>query len=174
MFDNLADTPVIRSIHASDAAAFLDLCRQLDRETTFMMLEPDERTTTLEEQRAELERVVAAENQTLIVAEIGERLVGYVGAYGSLYRRERATAYIVAGVLQAQTGRGIGRRLFEELERWARAHAVHRLELTVQTRNVAAVRLYTKLGFQIEGTRRQPLRVDEDYIDEHYMAKLLG
>jgi RimJ/RimL family protein N-acetyltransferase len=163
----------IRTIRPDDAAAFMDLCQVLDLETQLMMLEPDERTTTTLEQRAAIADVLATDNATIVVADAGHELAGYVAATGGRYRRERRSAYIVAGVRQAYAGKGIGGRLFTELERWARAHGLHRLELTVQTRNAPAVRLYTKLGFESEGTRRQSLLVDGVYVDEHYMGKVL-
>ena len=40
----------IREITVADAADFLRLCRQLDAETTFMLLEPGERKTTVRQQ----------------------------------------------------------------------------------------------------------------------------
>jgi RimJ/RimL family protein N-acetyltransferase len=138
-----------------------------------MLLEADERTTTVAEQRAAIVAVLASDNATILVADAGSELAGYVAATGGSHRRERCTAYIVAGVRQAHAGQGIGTRLFGELEAWARRCGLHRLELTVQTRNEAAVRLYTKMGYAIEGRRRQPLLVDGLYVDEHYMAKLL-
>ena len=138
-----------------------------------MLLEPDERVISVAQQRAEIERVLAAPNSTVLVAQIGRELAGYVGAYGGNYRREHRTAYIVAGVLQAFAGRGLGTRLFAELERWARSHALHRLELTVMTHNHAGFRLYTRMGFELEGTRRGALLVDGRYVDEHYMGKIL-
>ena len=54
----------IREIRLDDAAAFLELCLTLDRETTLMMLEPDERTTPVAEQRAEISDVLASDNAT--------------------------------------------------------------------------------------------------------------
>ena len=41
---------MIREIRVEDAAAFLQLGKQLDEETTFMLLEPGERNTTVEQQ----------------------------------------------------------------------------------------------------------------------------
>ena len=41
---------MIRPIDVQNACAFLNLCRQLDQETHYMMFEPGERTTTVEEQ----------------------------------------------------------------------------------------------------------------------------
>jgi hypothetical protein len=60
----------IRTLRKSDAAAFLHLCRQLDRETDFMLLEPDERTATVEEQRQRIAEVRHTGNSSVLVAEV--------------------------------------------------------------------------------------------------------
>ena len=54
-----------------------------------------------------------------------------------------------------------------------RQRGLHRLELTVMVHNTAAVGLYHKLGFGIEGTRKDSLLVNGAYVDEYAMAKLL-
>lgn len=37
-----------------------------------------------------------------------------------------------------------------------------------------AVKLYQKCGFQIEGTREKSMKVDGEFIDEYYMAKIFS
>ena len=69
---------------------------------------------------------------------------------------------------------GAGTALFEALEDWARASGVVRLELTVEGANSAARELYEKRGFVIEGLRQRSMRVNGEYVDEYYMAKLLS
>lgn len=81
---------------------------------------------------------------------------------------------LMVGILQAFTGQGIGTQLFLAMEDWARNPGILRLELTVMTHNHAAVALYQKHGFEIEGTMRRIMFIDGDYIDEYVMAKLLG
>jgi RimJ/RimL family protein N-acetyltransferase len=162
----------IRDITADDAAAFLDLCLTLDRETPFMMYEPGERTTTIDQQRDMLTDVIASSNSTIIVADVGVQLAGYVAATGGEFNRIRHSAYVVAGLRQAFAGQGIGTQLFAALDVWAVAHAIQRLELTVRVDNDAAIRLYQRTGFEIEGTKRRSLVVKGEYIDELYMAKL--
>jgi RimJ/RimL family protein N-acetyltransferase len=63
--------------------------------------------------------------------------------------------------------------LLAELEHWARANAVHRLELTVMTHNKRAVALYRKMGYRVEGTRHAALVDENELLDELWMAKLL-
>jgi RimJ/RimL family protein N-acetyltransferase len=138
-----------------------------------MMLEPGERTATAKEQETLLSAMLSAENCTVLVAEEAGRLVGYIGAYGGIYRRNSHTVCVVIGVLQTHSGRGFGSKLFEELEKWARQKRVHRLELTVMTHNAIGIALYKKMGFEIEGTRIHSMLVDGTFVDEYYMAKLL-
>jgi RimJ/RimL family protein N-acetyltransferase len=163
----------IRHITKADAETVLNLCTQLDQETTFMMLEPGEREPVFEEQKQRIAAVVSKPNQTFLLAEDDSVPVGFLAAHGGLYRRDYNTAYIVVGVLQAYAGQGIGTRLFREVEKWAREQELHRLELTVMTHNKRAIHLYKKMGFEIEGTKRDSVCVDGTYIDEYYMAKLL-
>jgi RimJ/RimL family protein N-acetyltransferase len=75
--------------------------------------------------------------------------------------------------LEAFTSRGIGTALFEKLDAWAHEHPVHRLELSVMKHNLRGVGLYQKMGFEIEGTKRDALFVDGKYVDEYYMGKIL-
>ncbi|QTA37903.1 GNAT family N-acetyltransferase [Thermosipho ferrireducens] len=164
---------IIREIKESDALRFLELRKKLDEETQFMLLEAGERTTTVEEQRNIIRNVLSRDNQIVFVVESGERLVGFIGGYGGGFRRNKHTVYIVIGILQNFTGQGIGTRLFQKLEEWARSRKLHRLELTVMTHNKAAIALYRKMGFKIEGLKKHSLFVNGVYVDEYCMAKLL-
>jgi RimJ/RimL family protein N-acetyltransferase len=164
---------VIRTITPEDAEALLRLQHQLDGETKFMLLEPGERTTTVEKARENIQRVLDQTNGTILVAEHDDNLIGYLYANGGGARRNSHTVYLVIGILQAYTGQGIGTRLFEELERWAREKGLHRLELGVMTPNTAGIALYTKMGFVIEGTRKHAYRVDGEWVDEYLMGKVL-
>ena len=162
-----------REAGPGDAAAVLALKQDLDRETAFMLLEPGERSETVQDVAGELERVAAAANSVMIVAQTARGLVGYVDARGGRFRRSRLTAHVVIGVLAAASGRGIGSGLLSEVESWTRAHGLHRLELTVMAHNRRAGQLYQHMGFAVEGRRRECLLVDGDLVDELYLAKLL-
>ena len=163
----------IRAIRESDAGSFLALCKQLDEENKFMMLEPGERTTTLEEQQKRIQDTLSKENQIIFVVEEQGSLVGYLAAIGGSYARNKHEAYIVAGLREAYTSRGFGTALFERLDAWAREHRIHRLELTVMVHNARGIGLYQKMGFAVEGVKKDSLFVDGVYVDEYYMGKIL-
>jgi RimJ/RimL family protein N-acetyltransferase len=164
---------IIREIKEGDAEEFLNLCRKIDAETSFMMFEPGERPTTIEEQKNEIRYILSRDNQTIFIAENDSHLIGYLIAYGGRYKRNRQTVYIITGILQGFTSQRTGTKLFEEMERWAQEKKIRRLELTVMVNNEAAIALYRKIGFEIEGRKKHSLFINGTYVDEYWMAKLL-
>ncbi|OGG80642.1 hypothetical protein A3A39_04100 [Candidatus Kaiserbacteria bacterium RIFCSPLOWO2_01_FULL_54_13] len=108
-----------------------------------------------------------------IVAEEEGKFVGYITIVFGKFQRVRETAYIVVGVLASHRGRGIGTQLLSRAEDHARDRGMHRVELEVFETNDSAVRLYEKLGYVIEGRRREAVRTDEGYTDIIWMGKLL-
>ncbi|PFB76094.1 N-acetyltransferase [Bacillus anthracis] len=164
---------VIREIKIEDAAPFLQLSKQLDEETKFMLYEPGERKFTAEQQEKMIHRFIENKYATILVAVEEERIVGFILVNGNHIQRKRHVASIVIGILQEYSGRGIGTRLFKEAEKWARLHDVWRLELTVMAHNTRAQALYKKAGFEKEGVKRASLIIDGENIDEYEMAKLL-
>jgi len=164
----------IRSINESDSEEFLLLSKMLDQETKFMMFEPGERTTTVDEQRQRIKNVLSHDNQMIFVAEHENRLVGFLGAFGESFQRNHHCAYIVMGILQAYVGQGLGSQFFKVLEEWAIKHNIHRLALTVMCHNERAINLYRKMGYQTEGVKQDSLWVNGKYVSEYHMAKLLS
>ncbi len=165
---------LIRPITEADAQSYLELARAIDAETRIMMVEPGERQTTVEQQVERIRSIRAGDNKLMLVAEHEGQLVGYLGAMGGDFRRNHHSIHIFLGILERFTGQGLGRRLLEETENWARRQGLHRLELTVMRHNTRALALYQKMGFEIEGTKRDSLLVDGVYVDEICMAKLLA
>jgi hypothetical protein len=59
---------IIRPIEVSDAENFLELSKNID-ETGFMLYEPGERETTVEQQRISIEKIMIEKNSIFFVAE---------------------------------------------------------------------------------------------------------
>jgi RimJ/RimL family protein N-acetyltransferase len=76
------------------------------------------------------------------------------------------------GLSPDRRGRGIGRELIGRTLDAARAFGLVRVELTVRHDNVAALALYRKLGFGVEGCNRRAMRVDGVFHDLIMMALL--
>jgi len=164
---------IIRQIKTADAEEFIQLVQQVEREAAYMLLEPGERDISVEQQRERIKAVEQDEHSAIFLAEKEHHLAGYLMAIGGNANRNRHTIYLVVGVLDKYRGQGIGTNLFEQLEKWAIRQNAHRMELTVVTRNEAGLALYKKCGFEIEGTKRDSLLINGEYLDEYYMARLL-
>ncbi|ELB2808000.1 GNAT family N-acetyltransferase [Vibrio alginolyticus] len=163
----------IREVRASDAQSVLDLMYQLDRESKFMMLEEGERTTTLEQQVQILESFCESNSKAMFVISNEQGVYGFVAGIGNSANRNCHSMYCVMGIRKSASGCGYGKQLLNHLETWAIEHEFTRLELTVMCHNDRAFNLYQKHGFEVEGTKRNSLKVDGQYIDEFFMSKLL-
>ncbi|WP_347319904.1 GNAT family N-acetyltransferase [Rossellomorea sp. RS05] len=106
-------------------------------------------------------------------AEASGEFVGYIMIMAESTRKTSHRAYMVIGIRKDWRGKGLGKSLIREGIEWAKERSLTRLELTVVTDNEPAIALYRKMGFEIEGTKRQSLYIDGQYHDEYYMAQLL-
>lgn len=137
-------------------------------------LAPDEFKLTIEEERQALTNSAAAANSIFLVAEIDSQLVGELSCKGGARRATRHAMALGMSVRQEWRGQGIGAALMTEAIRWARqSGVVSRIELQVYARNEAAIRLYQKFGFEIEGRRRRVIYQNGEYLDDLVMALLL-
>lgn len=107
----------------------------------------------------------------------GDRLVGQLGFYPEHQPRHPWTKHMGRFgmmVLKEFWGEGIGRRLLEIMEAHARTVGINRIEALVRSKNERGVRLYTRMGYDIEGTRKNAALIDGELHDEYFIAKLLN
>jgi len=163
----------IREIEVEDAEAYLSLYKELNKETDFRLYEADEYNISVEQQKKIIQDMLHNKRSLLLVADWDGTLVGYLFAEGREINRIKHRVHISVAILQAYTRQGVGTKLFTALEDWARKNHIHRLELTVMANNEAGQALYKKMGYEVEGIKRDSLWVNGCYIDDIYMAKMI-
>lgn len=157
---------VIRGIEADDAEAIAAIVNSGNVIYHTLQLP----YTSLDVTRDRLENL--PENDRFIVAVMNDRVVGRLGLHLNSGRRAHVAGLgmMVHADLQ---GRGIGTALLEAgvdlAERWLN---ISRIELEVYTDNAAAVALYKKFGFEIEGTLRDFAFRDGRFVDAYMMARI--
>ncbi len=161
----------IRKIQIKDAENYLDMLLNLDKETKYMLFEPYERPTDINITKSIIDRSINGDN-LILVATHENSIVGFISVQRGVQRRIRHTAYIVVGIRENFRGKGIGSKLFNKLDLWARDNNIKRLELSVICSNVVAKHLYEKSGFMVEGIKKNSMIIDGKYVDEFCMAKL--
>ena len=144
---------------------------ELDKETEYMLFEADERPNDINRVKAMINQSINGDNLLLIATE-DDNIIGFLSAQRGIIRKIKHTAYIVVGIREKFRGKGIGKKLFCELDLWAKENNISRLELTVMCPNSMAKQLYEKNGFEVEGTKRNSIFMNGKYIDEYYMSKI--
>jgi len=110
----------------------------------------------------------------ILVATIAGEVIGNLGLHAAAKSpRRRHVGALGMSVRDDRQGRGIGsallRAAIELADGWLN---YQRLELSVYTDNLAALHVYRKFGFAIEGTCRAYAFRDGRYVDAYQMARL--
>ena len=161
----------IRRCEINDADNMLKMLLELDKETEYMLFEADERPNDINRVKAMINQSINGDNLLLIATE-DDNIIGFLSAQRGIIRKIKHTAYIVVGIREKFRGKGIGKKLFCELDLWAKENNISRLELTVICPNSMPKQLYEKNGFEVEGTKRNSIFMNGKYIDEYYMSKI--
>ena len=115
-----------------------------------------------------------APDDYLLVATIAGEIVGNLGLHAaSKSPRRRHVGQLGMAVRDDRQGRGVGTALLQAALELADGWLNYqRLELVVYTDNLAALHLYRKFGFAIEGTCRAYAFRDGAYVDAYAMARM--
>ena len=167
---------IIREAQPSDAAQLIAYVQQLIEEPGINVeLWPGEFTLTVAEEQEILAQYALSDNSLYLVAEIQGSIAGVLICKGGT-RQATRHAVTLGGmsVAQAWRRRGIGSQLMARAIEWAKGTGiVTRIELSVFEPNEAAIQLYRKFGFVVEGRRRRAVFRGGQYMDDWIMALLL-
>lgn len=164
----------IREAQPEDGPALMGAIETINTETEFLGV-PGERLRWAERAEEELRGWRERGTATYVLALDQGEIIGYLGAFAGGFSRSRGTIWIGhVGIRTAWRGRGIGARLFEAIETWARARGAWRLELRVDTQNARGLALYRKRGFACEGTIPFAAPYGETWHTHLWMGKKLG
>ena len=91
------------------------------------------------------------DRRPIFVAECAGRVVGFVAAGTQEHWAGSLDAYVGELVIDPHSARtGLGRRLMERAEHWAREYGYTRLTVQTGAGNAPALAFYTALGYQPE------------------------
>jgi putative acetyltransferase len=109
----------------------------------------------------------------VLVALAGDQVIGHAGLLGNENPRRSHAWLLGMSVRDDWHNKGVGTRLMDALidlaDNWLGAR---RIELTVYVGNEVALKLYSKYGFEIEGTLRGYSLRNGQYTDTYTMARL--
>ncbi len=111
--------------------------------------------------------------QAFLVGEIDGVVVGYIRLGSPLPLPENAHVIGVLGLAVAPEARrrGVGTALLAAAEQRARTRGARKMSLRTFSTNPAAIRLYTRFGFEREGLLRAEFLIQGQYVDDILLAK---
>ena len=166
---------LIREAEVEDAVALVSFLNRVSVETDFTSLDGDGILLTSEEMAIFLNKQASWDNQITLLAFLNDKIAGLVNITADQRKRVRHIGDLFIVIGKKYWNNGLGSLLLEEVVEWAQASGIlRRLQLTVQTRNLAAVHLYQKHGFVIEGRQERGAYIEEgDFIDVYLMGRLI-
>lgn len=167
------DILIIRPVDLEDARSIIQLHQAIDSESDYMLFGKEERKMTVQSVRKQINEWKKSLNSNMFVGILNGEFAGYIAIIGGPSPRAKYRASLVIGVRKVFYGKNVGSSLMKKAESWAKEIDISRLELTVVENNERAINLYKKMGYSIEGTRSHSLKINDEFVNEYYMGKLL-
>lgn len=134
---------VIRPARAGDVETLVALLGTLFSIEADFVFDPDR-------QRRGLALLIESRADLVLVAEFEEQVIGMCSVQTLISTAEGGWAGLVEDMVVAKDfrGKGIGKRLLSEIERWAGETGLTRLQLLADLANEPALAFYDRLGWQ--------------------------
>lgn len=115
------------------------------------------------------------QNLIAIVALYKDKIVGHAQIFKFPHPRRRGTGDLIIYLHQDFHNVGLGTAMLAKLIELAKKEKLHRIGLTVIVDNKAAICLYLKFGFKIEGVMKDTyMGEDGKYHDELVMGLIIS
>ena len=166
-------TCLLRLAEESDAEMLLEYLKVTSAQTPYMVREPEEVRTSVEEEVAFIRKNREAPRALMLSAFADGKLAGSC-SFAPASERNRMLHRCTVGISLYREfwGMGIGAALMDEILAAAKTVRYEQAELEVVSTNEAAIGLYKKLGFEITGTLPRAFKYkDGTYADFLFMVK---
>jgi RimJ/RimL family protein N-acetyltransferase len=162
----------VRSAIETDAKQLSEIRVQIDGETENMDREKGEAFIDT----PGFEQIIKTDTEhprnLFLVAVVQDRIVGFARCEGTYLKRSSHKVEFGVGVLKEFWGYGIGKNLLKESISWADSNGINKMTLHVLETNEKAMKLYQRLGFEIEGVlKNDKILADGNYYNTIVMGR---
>lgn len=153
---------LIRTGQLGDANTILDIQRDVVAENEYLISVPDEFDKTTEQQRNWVQEMLEKDRETIIVAEISGKVVGWLAFQSQSLKRLSHTGFFGMMIHKDYRGMGIGKMLIKEVLNWAEKNPlIEKISLGVFSTNHSAIALYKSVGFIEEGRKIKEIKIND-------------
>lgn len=167
---------IIRTGILGDAESILDIESMVISEGDYLITVTEEyNRSSIQKQRECIQMLLKNEKETLIVAELNSKVVGWIVFYSQSRKRLSHTGSLTMMISKSYRGLGIGKMLVKALIDWAEKNPlIEKVSLGVFSTNHRAISLYKNMGFVEEGRKIKEFKLnDNEYIDDILMSKFV-
>ncbi|MFV9675735.1 MAG: GNAT family N-acetyltransferase [Anaerolineales bacterium] len=166
----------IRTASETDAVSILDLYRSVLAEGRYTLLLLEEMQRTEEEERKDIANEIKRPGCLRVVAEVDGLIVGMARVKAGGLQRTAHFGDVDSVWVHAEWRRhGIGNALMGAIVRWSEGEkGIEKLGLFVFSTSEAAIALYHRNGFTIEGRAPRDIKfAEDDYADTVIMGRMI-
>jgi ribosomal protein S18 acetylase RimI-like enzyme len=156
---------IIRKAEVQDAPCIVGAEREIAQTPGYFCSQPAE----LNEQA--VKHTIQSPQNIYLVAEYEGQVVAHAFLESCTLQSLRHVADLNMAVHLGWQGKGIGKKLLEQIIKSARSTSViEKIQLNVRATNMVAISLYKKMGFQVEGRLKNRVKIKDRYIDDIVMG----
>ncbi|MCF7844081.1 GNAT family N-acetyltransferase [Candidatus Gracilibacteria bacterium] len=153
------------------AHVFSKLRRDIDNDSEHLLAKKDERR---ENAIHIIAKLIISQRRTVTFLAFDNKLdIGYVSLVFPKFTKLKGNSYLTIAVREKYRGMGIGGALMDKAESYAKSVGVRRVELEVFGKNIKAIELYKKRGYETEGIKKEAVFNNGHFDDIVIMAKRL-
>lgn len=169
------ETITLRPAEPEDAEGIINALKSASTERSYVLMEQYGKGVGAERDYI---RTLDKRNNLLLVsiASGGAGVIGILEAVQSGSGQRPGTAHVLnigVHLIKEFRGLGIGFKMLQYTEEWARKHGFKELEANVFTTNKRSLHLFRKAGFLHECTKMKRIRIGNEFVDEVTASKRL-
>src|SRR5699024_1672896 len=171
----LSENTVIRKANLEDASRTLQIQKEVVEEGVFLTTSSDEFDKTVEQQRDWMEKILANDKETMLVAETSKGIVGWIVFFSQNRIRLSHTGSFGMMIDKDFRDKGIGKFLMEGLLVWADSNQLMEKEVLGDfSTNRRELALNKINGFREYGRKIKEFKRDNgEYVDDILMYKFV-
>lgn len=161
--------PTIRPITEADVEGFHAALDAVCREGCYLLFE---KAPPIESTIEFVADNIKTGNPQFVVIDDDDQVIGWCDIRRETFTKCTHLGHLGMGLLPGARGNTIGTQLILTTIEAAFSNGFERIELEVFSSNKIAKKLYEKVGFQIEGVKRQAVYLNGKYDDKVMMGLL--
>ncbi len=163
---------VLKKAEAYHSKGWRDGILEVSKEKYFLLVEP-EIVYSEKEIENRINKCSDINYHLIVAAENDKNLIGLVHAFRHPAKKLQHIGEFGIWLLKEYRNEGIGKEMILYIEEWGKKYHLEKMCLSVFSCNKNAILLYEKCGYQIVGTNKKHIKIENEYYDLIHMEKFL-